>query len=56
VLTANPFRLAKTINSDSAKPNIQKKAHGKKVAHHKAVNRNLKKIQSLGRSWETIAG
>lgn len=42
VLKANPFRLAKRVNSDSAKLNMQKRADAKKVAHHKDVNRNWK--------------
>lgn len=48
VLTANPFRLAKKTNSDSAKLNMQKKADAKKVAHHKAVNRNWKECKGWG--------
>jgi hypothetical protein len=48
VLTVYPFRLAKKTNSISAKLNIQKKADGKKVAHHKAVNRNWKECKFWG--------
>jgi hypothetical protein len=44
-MTAHPFQLAKKTNSDSAKLNMQKKADAKKVAHHKAVNRNWKECK-----------
>lgn len=50
VLKANPFKLAKRVNSNAAKLNMQMRADAKKVAHHKAVNRNWKEV----RVWDDV--
>jgi len=48
VLAANPYKVAKRINSDSTKLRMQKRADAKKVDLHKAVNRNWKECKVWG--------
>ena len=45
MLKAHPSLLAKRVNSEAAKLNMQKRADAKKIAHHKSINRNWKEVR-----------